>query len=108
MIGRSVRAGVPEEQPAGASQCRYRTPSSTVTVNVHATDTGQFREFRELVGPEAETAAGIGDEAYFWGPGVIYGRVGARGFSVRINDDLGAGLRPAMLKLAQAAAARLQ
>jgi hypothetical protein len=107
-IGTSVGEGERELQPIGASECVYSNMTSSVTVNTHPSDDQQFDEFRSMIGAEAEPISDIGDEAYFWGPQLIYVRVANRGFSLRINEDLGERLRPAMLELAGAGAAKLR
>ena len=93
-----------EPQPAGASGCRYLGPLGTVaSVNTHFSDATQFDEFKGLIGPEAETAAGVGDAAYFWNPNRIYVRVGGRGFSLTIHHSLPPDkMREALLSLARA------
>lgn len=108
-VGLAIQEEVEQEElPDGASECTYRTPSSRVVIVTNPSNPDEFAEFIELFVPDAEEIAGIGDAAYFNGPNLLYVRVGDRGFSVRINDDLGDGLRPAMLALAEAGAAKLQ
>jgi hypothetical protein len=108
IIDKDVGEGEPEQQPGGAFGCRYRTPTSNVMVSTHRSDPAEFDEFRNMIGQEAEVVDGIGDSAYFWGPNLMYVRVGNLGFSLRINEELGDRLRPAMLALAEQGAAKLE
>lgn len=108
-VGLAIQEEVePEALPDGASSCTYRTPSSRVVIVTNPSDPDEFAEFIELFVPDAEEIPNVGDAAYFNGPNLLYVRVGDRGFSVRINDELGDRLRPAMLELAEAGAAKLQ
>ena len=108
-VGLAIQEEVEQEElPEGASECTYRTPASRVVIVTNPSDPDDFAEFIEVFVPDAEEIEGIGDAAYFNGPNLLYVRVGDRAFSVRINDELGDGLRPAMLALAEAGAAKLQ
>jgi len=107
ILGLSVEDGEPEAQPSEASQCRFRTQRSVVAVNIFPTSAADFDERRAFLGADAESVAGVGDSAYFWGPTMIHVRVADRAFSVRVGDELGDRLRPAMLELARVGAEKL-
>ena len=108
-VGRTIQEELePEALPDGASSCTYRTPASRIVIVTNPSNPDDFAEFIELFVPDAEEIPDIGDAAYFNGPDLLYVRVGDRAFSVRINEDLGDGLRPAMLALAEAGAEKLQ
>lgn len=108
--GTSNLKAEPEEQPAGASGCRYRSMAGTAaSVNVHNSDAKEFDEFRELIGAEAETVTDLGDAAYLWNPNRIYVRVGSRGFSVTVQQDMsGEKQREALLALARSGAEKMR
>lgn len=127
-IGRDLQEGEPQSTVDGASECRFETAlglkASTeyddsvipetalgsVTVNTHPSDPEEFDAFQESLGPEAEIAAGVGDDAYFWGNDLIYVRVANRGFSIRITADEteDQALQAALLELAAAGASNYQ
>ncbi len=122
----------PDELPPGLYACDFGSPPlfyatrkypnpalpetigfSSLNVNTNITDAESFEEFRQMIGEAGEDVPGIGDGAYFYGFDMIYGRVGAKGFSMRIytaadTDEERALVREMMLTLARQAAARLQ
>ena len=120
-IGRELREGESESAVEGTSECRFETatemeasttyddpviPETTlgsVTISTHPADPEEFDAFQESLGSEAETMTGIGDDAYVWGPDLIYVRVGDRGFSIRISADESddQALHAALLELAE-------
>jgi hypothetical protein len=130
-VGWELREGDPEDAPAGSSICDFETPPGayvtrtfpnpalpksvgfgSLTVNSHPADPRNFAEFRQTLGAAAEDVSGIGDGAYFYGPDLLYVRVGNLGFSVRIYTDAQTDadrgrVREVMLKLGRMGAARL-
>jgi hypothetical protein len=62
------------------------------------------------LGAQAETQAGIGDEAYFWGNVRIHVRVGTYSLTVGLarNDDGNAKTKAQVLALAKLGAPRLR
>lgn len=130
-VGWQLDEGESEELPAGFSKCDFDTPPridvtrtfpdpalpqsvgfSSLLVSTHISDAQSFDEFRQMLGPDAEDAPGIGDGAYFYGPDMLYVRVGNRGFSLRIHTDAAsdadwARVREVMLTLARLGASRL-
>lgn len=127
-IGRELQEGEPQPTAGGASECRFETAlgmeastsyedpvvpetaSASVVINTHPSNAEEFDLFQESLGSEAEVATGVGDDAYFWGPNLIYVRVADRGFSLRINADESddQALRAALLGLATAGASSYQ
>lgn len=130
-VGWELREGKPEDAPAGSSICDFETPPgayvtrtfpnpalpnsvgfASLTVNTHPSDPGNFTEFRQTLGAEAEDVPGIGDGAYVYGFNLLYVRVGNLGFSVRIYTDAQTDadrgrVREVVLKLGRMGAARL-
>lgn len=122
----------PDDMPPGMYACSFGSPSlfyatrkypdpalpesigfSSLTINTHPSTVESFEEFRDLIGEGGEDVPGIGDGAYFYGYDMIYGRVGGKGFSMRIytaaeTDADRALVREMMLTLARNAAAKLQ
>jgi hypothetical protein len=132
LIGWELRDGVSQSMPPGQSQCDFETPPqlyvtrrfnnpplpqaagfSSVTITTNATTPEKFAEFRRILDKNAEDVKAVGDGAYFYGPAMIYVRVGQRGFSIRLHvntpsTDAGrARLREVMLSLARAGVAKL-
>jgi hypothetical protein len=129
-LGWELRDGELEEQPGG-TECEFEVPPgmyvtrtfenpplpqsvgfSGITVNTHSSTAANFNEFRQQLGAAAEEVPGIGDGAYFYGPDMLYVRVGNRGFSLRIYADAAsdadrAKVREVLLALARLGAARL-
>ena len=130
-LGWELRDGDPQEVPPGTYACEFEMPPlidvtrnypdpalpesigfSSLNVNTYPTTVQEFEEFRELLGEEGEDVPGIGDGAYFYGYDMIYGRVGGKGFSMRIytaaqTDEDRARVREMMLTLARKATAKL-
>ena len=122
----------PDDMPPGLYACSFGSPPlfyasrkypdpalpesigfSSLNINTHPSTVESFEEFREMIGEAAEDVPGIGDGAYFYGYDMIYGRVGGKGFSMRIytaadTDEERALVREMMLTLARKAAAKLQ
>lgn len=131
-LGWELYDGDREELPPGLYGCEFDTPPlfyvtrkypdpalpesigfSSLKINTHPTTVENFEEFREMLGEAGEDVPGIGDCAYFYGFDMIYGRVGGKGFSMRIytaadTDEERALVREMMLTLARNAAAKLQ
>lgn len=106
IVGRELREGKAKDAPPGFSECDFETPPlmyvtrtfpsptltessgfSSLTINTHPASPQNFAEFRRTLGTAAEDVAGVGDGAYFYGPNLLYVRVGNRGFSLRIYAD---------------------
>jgi hypothetical protein len=122
----------PDDMPPGLYACSFGSPPlfyatrkypdpalpesigfSSLNINTHPSTIESFEEFREMIGEAGEDVPGIGDGAYFYGYDMIYGRVGGKGFSMRIytaadTDEERALVREMMLTLARKAAAKLQ
>lgn len=120
-----------EEYPPGSFACdfdvvpglystrKYPDPAlpesigfSSLVVNTYPSSAEQFDEFRQLLADAAEEVSGIGDGAYFYEFDMIYGRVGDKGFSMRIHTDAQTDedrmlVREVMLTLARKAARNL-
>jgi hypothetical protein len=56
---------------------------SSVRITTFPADPQIFAMNREIVGPQGEVVAGLGDAAFYNGIDMLYVRVGSRGFSVR-------------------------
>lgn len=132
IVGWQLDEGESEETPAGSSKCDFDTsPGIDVTrtfsdpalpqtvgfrslvVSTHISDAESADEFRQMLGPDVEDLAGIGDSAYFYRPDMLYVRVGNRGFSLRIYTDARseadwARVREVMLTLARLGTSRLR
>ncbi len=106
-IGSSVGLGGRVATVGEGIECEYRGATRTLTIRTFESDPQRFHEDRALIGAEVERVSGVGDEAYFWGPQVIYVRVGLVGFSLRVDNDQGGRARTTLLDLARAASARL-
>lgn len=122
----------PDDMPPGLYACSFGSPPlfyatrkypdpalpesigfSSLTINTHPSTVESFQEFRAMIGEGGEDVPGIGDGAYFYGYDMIYGRVGGKGFSMRIytaaeTDEDRALVREMMLTLARNAAAKLR
>jgi hypothetical protein len=130
-VGCQLRDGVVKDAPPGFYKCDFTMPpgmSTTKTfpnpplpesanfgsliVNTNPVTEANFAESRRLIGPAGEDVQGIGDAAYFYGPALIYVRVGNRGFSIRVyadpkTDSDKAKLREVMLSLARLGVTKL-
>ena len=130
IVGWELREGDPEEVPAG-SACDFEAPPgsavtrsfpdpalprsvgfSSLTINTHPSNAKNFAEMRQTPGASVTDVPGVGDDAYFNGPDLLFVRVGNRGFSVRIYTDAGTDadrvrVREVMVKLGQLGASRL-
>jgi hypothetical protein len=110
ITGTQIRDGEPQAVPEG-TECRFRSSDGNwVHVALGPTDAKTFATFRGLLGAQAETQAGIGDEAYFWGNVRIHVRVGTRSLTVGLarNDDGNAKTKAQVLALAKLGAPRLR
>jgi hypothetical protein len=131
IIGRELREGERKDAPPGLSECDFETPPllyvtrtfpdpalpestgfSSIKINTHPANPQNFIEFRQTLGAAAEDVPGIGDGAYFYGPDLLYVRVGTRGFSLRMyaspeNDSDRTRTREVMLRLAALGASKL-
>lgn len=131
MLGWELRDGDPQQVPPGSYACEFEMPPlidvtrnypdpalpqsigfSSLNINTYPTTAQDFEQFRELLGEEGEDVPGIGDGVYFYGYDMIYGRVGGKGFSMRIytdaqTDEDRARVREMMLALARKATAKL-
>ena len=120
-----------KDAPPGTSICDFSVPPgmsitktfpnpplpasvgfSSLVINTHPADAKLFADFRRTLGQQAEDVPNVGDGAYFYGPNLIYVRVGTRGFSVRMyfdprTDADRAKAREVMLALAKAGAKKL-
>jgi hypothetical protein len=110
ITGTGIRNGELQALPGG-TECRFRSSDGNfVTVALERTDAKTFATFRGLLGAQAETQAGVGDEAYFWGDVRIYVRVGTHSLIISLgrNDDGNAATRAHVLALAKLGASRLR
>ncbi|MBA3559482.1 MAG: hypothetical protein H0W30_12895 [Gemmatimonadaceae bacterium] len=131
-VGWQLDDGDVEDAEPGAFKCDFETPPqmsvtttfpnpplpqsvrfSSMTVNTHPVKQKSFDDFRKMIGAGGEDVPGIGDGAYFYGPNMIYVRVGARGFSLRMyadptSDSDKAKAREVMLSLARLGATKLR
>jgi hypothetical protein len=110
ITGTQIRDGEPQAVPEG-TECRFRSSDGNwVHVALGPTDAKTFATFRKLLGAQAETQAGIGDEAYFWGNVRIHVRVGTHSLTLGLarNDDGNAKTKAQVLALAKLGAPRLR
>ena len=101
---------VQDGEPEG-TECRFRTSDGNwVHVALAPMDAKTFAKFRGLFGTKAESQAGVGDEAYFYGKLRIYVRVGTHSLIVDIarNDQGDATTKAQVLALAKLGASRLR
>jgi hypothetical protein len=110
ITGTRIRDGEPQTVPEG-TECRFRSSDGNwVHVALGPTDAKTFATVRRLLGGQAETLAGVGDEAYFWGNVRIYVRVGTHSLIIGIarNDEGNAKTKAQVLALAKFGAQRLR
>jgi hypothetical protein len=131
-VGWQLRAGKAKDAPPGTFECSFEKPQdmyitktypnppipksadfTSLTVHTHPVDPKRFAEFRKNLGAAAEDVPGIGDGAYFYGPNLLYVRVGESGFSLRTYTSATsaadkARVREATLSLAKLGASKLR
>jgi hypothetical protein len=132
LVGRELRDGDRNDAPPGFSQCDFETPTgsatsrtfdnpplpeaagfSAITITTHPTSAQTFAQSRQAIGAAAEQVPGIGEAAYFEGPGTIHVRVGEHGLGIRLHvSEPGTQtgretLRNVMLSLARVGAEKL-
>ena len=132
LVGHELRDGKAKDVSPGMSQCAFETPPgayvtrkfdnpalppaagfSSLTVTTFPTTVATFAQSRKTMA-DATDVSGIGDGAFLSGPAMIFVRVGARGFSIRVyvetpaTDAGRARLREVMLSLARAGAGKLK
>ena len=110
ITGTRIRDGEPQEVTEG-TECRFRSSDSNwVHVALGPIDAKTFARYRGLLGAQAETQAGVGDEAYFWGNVRIHVRVGTNALTLGIarNDQGNATTKAQVLALAKLGAPRLR
>ncbi len=111
IIGTKIREGEPEPVPDGGTECRFRSSASEwVHIALGPMDAKTFGKVRGLLGNQAETVAGVGDEAYFWGNVRIHVRVGTQVLIIGFarNDQGNATTKANVLALAKLGAPRLR
>jgi hypothetical protein len=105
IIGRELREGERKDAQPGFSECDFETPPllyvtrtfpdpalpestgfSSIKINTHPANPQNFSEFRQTLGAAAEDVPGIGDGAYFYGPDLLYVRVGNRGMPQDVRE----------------------
>lgn len=109
ITGGRIRDGEPQTVPEG-TECQFRSSEGGwVHVALGPIDAKTFATVRGLLGPQAETLAGVGDEAYFWGNVRVYVRVGTHSLIIGFarNDEGNANTKAQVLALAKLAASRL-
>lgn len=110
ITGTRIRDGEPHDVTEG-TECRFRSSDGNwVHVALGPIDAKTFARYRGLLGTQAETQAGVGDEAYFWGNVRIHVRVGTNALTLGIarNDQGDATTRAQVLALAKLGAPRLR
>jgi len=110
ITGTRIRDGEPQPVPEG-TECRFRSSDGGwVNIAVGPMDAKTFAKVRALVGTQAETLAGVGDEAYFWGNQRIHIRVGTQTLIIGFarNDGGNATTKAHVLALAKLGAPRLR
>ena len=110
ITGTRIRDGEPQAVPDG-TECRFRSSDGDwVHVALGPIDAKTFAKVRGLLGAQAETQAGVGDEAYFWGNVRIYVRVGTHALTIGMarNDEGNAKTKAQVLALANLGAPRLR
>ena len=110
ITGARIRDGEPQTVPEG-TECRFRSSDGNwVHVALGPIDAETFAKYRKLLGTQAETQAGVGDEAYFWGNVRIYVRVGTHSLTLDLarNDQGNATTKAQVLALAKLGAPRLR
>ena len=110
ITGTRIGDGEPQAVPEG-TECRFRSSDGGwVNIAVGPMDAKTFAKVRALVGTQAETLAGVGDEAYFWGNQRIHIRVGTQTLIIGFarNDQGNATTKAHVLALAKLGAPRLR
>jgi hypothetical protein len=110
ITGTRIRDGEPQTVPEG-TECQFRSSEGGwVHVALGPTDAKTFATVRKLLGTQAETLAGVGDEAYFWGNVRVYVRVGTHSLIIGLarNDEGDAKTKAQVLALAKVGAPRLR
>ena len=110
IVGTRIRDGEPQEVSEG-TECRFRSSDGGwVNIALGPMDAKTFAKLRELVGNQAETQAGVGDEAFFWGNVRIHVRVGTQALTIGLarNDQGNATTKAHVLALAKLGAPRLR
>jgi hypothetical protein len=132
IVGWELRDGEADDVPPGSYACDFTTPPqmyvtrtfpnpplpqsvgfSSVKITTYPADPQSFALNREIVGPQGEEVAGLGDAAFYNGLDMLYVRVGNRGFSVRLYTDAQAEadrarVRDVMMTLGRAGASKLR
>ena len=132
IVGWELREGEAEDMPPGSYACDFATPPqmyvtrtfpnpplpqsvgfSSVKIATYPADPETFALNREIVGPQGEELAGLGDAAFYDGFDMLYVRVGNRGFSVRLYTDAQAEadrarVRDVMMTLGRIGASKLR
>ena len=109
ITGTRIRDGEPQVVPEG-TECRFRSSDGDwVHVALGPIDAKTFAKYRGLLGSHAETQAGVGDEAYFWGNQRIHVLVGTQTLIIGFarNDGGNATTKAHVLALAKLGAPRL-
>ena len=110
ITGGRVRDGEPQTAPLG-TECRFRTSATDwVNVALGPVDAKTFATIRRLLGAQAETLAGVGDEAYFEGNVRVSVRMGTQSLIIGLarNDQGNANTKAQVLALAKLGASRLR
>ena len=112
ITGTRIGDGEPQTVPEGTgTECRFRSSDGGwVNIALGPMDAKTFAKVRQLVGTQAETVAGVGDEAYFWGNVRIHVRVGTQTLIIGFarNDQGNATTKAHVLALAKLGAPRLR
>jgi hypothetical protein len=104
LIGWELRDGKPKDMSPGLSQCDFTTPPpayvtrrydnpmlpeaagfSSVVITTFPTTPETFAENRRVMPGGVRDIPTYGDDAFTYGPAMIYVRVGNRGFSIRLH-----------------------
>jgi len=110
ITGGRIRDGEPQTVPLG-TECRFRTSATDwVNVALGPIDVKTFATVRKLLGAQAETLAGVGDEAYFEGNVRVSVRMGTQSLIIGLarNDQGDANTKAQVLALAKLGASRLR
>lgn len=110
IVGTKIRDGEPEAVSLG-TECRFRSSNTDwVNIAIGPTDAKAFAQLRKLFGTQAEAAAGVGDEAFFWGNLRIYVRLGTQTLIIGFarNDQGNATTKAHVLALGKLGASRLR
>ena len=110
ITGTGIRDGEPQAVTEG-TECRFRSSDGGwVNIALGPMDAKTFAQVRKLVGTQAETQAGVGDEAFFWGNVRIHVRVGTQALTIGLarNDQGNATTKANVLALAKLGAPRLR